>query len=150
MRRTLKVLSVKTVLIPRAALDDIVAHALEARPAECCGVLIGREDEIVETVRSANLSPDPNRFELDPRVHIDAVRAARDRGLRVVGFYHSHPHSAAQPSATDIAESPYADHVHLIVSVQDRRADVRLFTIARGAFDELPLSVSSGASVTKS
>src|SRR2546428_1991157 len=103
--------------IRNAAFDAIVAHAREAAPAECCGLLLGRGDEIVEAVRTRNIAEQPTRFLIDPKDHIDGRRDARRRGIDVVGFYHSHPHSPAEPSDTDRAEASYADHLYLIVSL---------------------------------
>src|ERR1700683_1952877 len=86
-------------------LEAVLAHALGARPSECCGVLLGKDGEILEDVPTGNLSERPKGFLIDPRDHINARRAARDRGLDVVGFYHSHPGSTGEPSATDLAEA---------------------------------------------
>jgi len=104
-----------------------VAHARDAAPAECCGLLLGMDDTIVEAVPARNIADRPTRFEIDPKDHLDARRTARSRGLDVVGFYHSHPHSAASPSATDLAEAYYPDLVHLIVSLVTDPPDTRLF-----------------------
>ena len=118
-------------------LDEVNAHAHETLPAECCGVLIGRSDEIVEAVRARNLSNDPNRYVLDPQDHIGARRAARERGLEVVGFYHSHTHSEPEPSIADLAEATYPGHLYLIVRPLREGAKVRVFRFERGAFLEV-------------
>jgi proteasome lid subunit RPN8/RPN11 len=102
-------------------------------------MLIGKDASIDEAVRATNIAESPARFLIDPKDHIDARRAARHRGLEVLGFYHSHPTSPAQPSPTDIAEAAYPEAVHLIVSVEGGAADARLFRIARGSAIELPL-----------
>ena len=107
----------------------MVAHAQQSAPAECCGVLVGAGDRVIEAVPARNLSPDPNRFLLDPRTHIAAERDARGRGLAVVGFYHSHPHSAPQPSPTDIAESSYTEALHVIVSLAQPEPSLGVFRI---------------------
>ena len=118
-------------------LDEVGAHAHDTLPAECCGVLLGCSDEVVEAVRTGNLSEDPNRYQLDPRDHIAARRAARDRGLEVVGFYHSHPHSEPEPSIADLAEATYPGHLYLIVRPLADGAKVRVFRFERGAFLEV-------------
>jgi proteasome lid subunit RPN8/RPN11 len=64
---------------------------------------------------------------------------ARDRGLEVVGFYHSHPSTAAWPSPTDVAEATYLESVHLIVSLAGGVVEARLFRIGQGATTEVPL-----------
>jgi proteasome lid subunit RPN8/RPN11 len=108
-------------------LTAVLAHARETAPAECCGVLIGTEGHVVEAVRTRNIAGRPTRFEIDPKDHLDARRSARARGLDIVGFYHSHPHSPAAPSDTDTAEANYPDHLHLIVSLASDPPETRLF-----------------------
>lgn len=130
------------MLINRSVLDDIVAHARESRPRECCGLLTGKDDQIVGTVRARNVADLPTRFLIDPHDHLAALRSARSTGLDVVGFYHSHPHSGAYPSPTDLAEATYPEAVHLIVGLKDDRApEARLFRIAEGGAEELELEV---------
>jgi proteasome lid subunit RPN8/RPN11 len=123
------------VILPRAVRDDVIAHARETAPAECCGMLIGRAAEIVAAVRAANVADTPTRYEIDPKDHIEARREARARGLEVVGFYHSHPHSDARPSPTDVAEATYENHVYLIVGLTSEAADVRLYRFNGVSFE---------------
>jgi proteasome lid subunit RPN8/RPN11 len=125
-----------------AVLSAVAAHAREASPAECCGVLLGAADRIFETVRARNLSDDPNRFVIDPQDHIAARRDARVRGLQVVGFYHSHPHSEPSPSAADIAEASYDGCLYLIVSLVSEPA-ARLFQMNAGGPRELQMSIDA-------
>ena len=120
------------------ALEHIVAHAREARPAECCGSLIGSGTTITEAVRARNASEDPNRFLIDPQAHIEARREARGRDLEVLGFYHSHPHTLPEPSATDLREASYPDHLYLIVSPATDPAEIRLFRLVAGNFLGVP------------
>ena len=114
-----------------------MSHARETAPAECCGLLLGAGDAITETARTRNLSADPNRFEVHPEDHIHTRRNARSRGLEVLGFYHSHPRSAATPSPTDLAEASYPGHLYLIVGGAAEPADVRLYRFESGAFREV-------------
>jgi proteasome lid subunit RPN8/RPN11 len=125
--------------IAPGVLEAVTAHALGARPSECCGVLLGKEGEIVEAVRTRNLAQSANRFLIDPEDHINARRAARNRGLDVVGFYHSHPSSTGEPSATDLAEASYPDHLYLIVGLGSSPPEARLYRLGSSGFLELPL-----------
>ena len=119
-------------------LEHIVAHAREAQPAECCGLLLGSGSTIAEAVRTRNASDDPNRFLIDPQAHIEARREARGRDLGVIGFYHSHPHSPAEPSSTDLKEASYPDHLYLIVSPATDPPEIQLFKLVAGNFLEVP------------
>jgi proteasome lid subunit RPN8/RPN11 len=123
---------------------DILQHSREARPAECCGILIGRDATISQSRRAANRADDPlRRFLIDPKAHVDAIRAARAEGLQVVGFYHSHPHSAAEPSAADIAEATYAEGLYLIVGFPPAGdAELRGYEWTGEAFAPVGLIVS--------
>jgi proteasome lid subunit RPN8/RPN11 len=129
------------VKLPRAAVATMVAHARRTAPAECCGVLVGAGDRVIEAVPAPNLSPDPNRFLLDPKTHLAAERDARGRGFAVVGFYHSHPHSAARPSPTDIAESSYAEALHVIVSLAGEEPALGVFKIGGEGVKDIPYEV---------
>jgi proteasome lid subunit RPN8/RPN11 len=126
--------------IDSTVLAAVIAHARAEEPAECCGMLIGRGHSIDEAAPAKNIAASPTRFLIDPKDHIDARRTARARGLEVVGFYHSHPHSPAWPSPTDVAEAAYAEAVYLIVSLEES-ARARLFRIDQGRATELALIV---------
>jgi len=118
----------------------VVAHAREAAPEECCGLLLGKGDEIVEAVRARNVAASATtRFVIDPKDHIDARREGRARGLDVVGFYHSHPASGAAPSETDRAEAAYPGSLYMIVGLGADRPEVRVFGFEEGNFHERAL-----------
>jgi proteasome lid subunit RPN8/RPN11 len=133
--------------MPPEVAAAIVAHARREQPRECCGLLIGSADSgdraatVVEAYAVRNLADDPNRFLVDPRGHIDGLRSARARGLDVVGFYHSHPHSPAQPSARDREEGAYSGPFYVIVSLAQEPPDLRLFRLEGGEFLEVETAV---------
>jgi proteasome lid subunit RPN8/RPN11 len=118
----------------------LIAHAREAAPEECCGVLLGHGEVIVEAVRARNAAEHATtRFLVDPKDHIDARREARTRGLEVVGFYHSHLRSGAAPSDTDVAEAAYPGALFVIIGLGVDPPEVRLFGFDHGNFHERPL-----------
>jgi proteasome lid subunit RPN8/RPN11 len=105
------------VVLPPAVRRAIVAHARDAQPAECCGVLVGRGRRVAFAVRMRNVAASPTRYRLDDRAHIDlrkTLRAFRPP-LAIVGVYHSHPEGRPDPSPTDLAEAHYPEWVHVIV-----------------------------------
>jgi proteasome lid subunit RPN8/RPN11 len=125
------------------ALAVIVAHAREAFPLECCGVLVGTVGRIVQAVRARNIATGPNRFHIDPKDHVDARRQSRREGLDIIGFYHSHPAGAAAPSETDRAEATYDRCLHVIVAVAGGVPDVRAFWFERGEFSEVDFTCTT-------
>jgi proteasome lid subunit RPN8/RPN11 len=103
--------------MPAEAIAEMLAHATEELPNECCGLLIGRRGVVERTVRARNLEAGPTRYLIDPQDHFAAMKSARAEGLHVIGAYHSHPSSAPVPSPSDIAEaSGGADFLYVIVS----------------------------------
>jgi proteasome lid subunit RPN8/RPN11 len=131
----------QSIAIASDALDAIVAHARREAPNECCGLLVGWPGRIDESIAATNLAASPSRFLLDPGDHIAVNRRLRGSGREVMGAYHSHPHSPADPSPTDVAEAYYPNFVYLIVSLADSsRADVRAFKIRDGQVTLVTLS----------
>jgi len=96
---------------------EIVAHAMDEAPRECCGLLVGQGSVVDESVRSPNVDPNPDRYEIDARIHVATNRRLRGSGRAVIGAYHSHPHSPAWPSPSDLAEAYYAEFIWVIVSL---------------------------------
>jgi proteasome lid subunit RPN8/RPN11 len=123
--------------IRAAVIVDVVRHAREAAPTECCGLLLGDESGVGVAVRTRNASRDPSRFVIDPVDHIARRREARERGLTVLGFYHSHPRSAAVPSATDREEATYPGHLYLIVGLASDPPDLGLYQFDAGNFRQV-------------
>jgi proteasome lid subunit RPN8/RPN11 len=122
-----------------SAVQDMLAHAREEAPRECCGLLVGKGESIARIVRAKNLDASATRYLIDPEDHFRAIRHARADGLEVIGAYHSHPSSLPLPSDTDIAEANTgADFIYVIVSpVGDA---VRAYRIDQGSCQALVLS----------
>ena len=124
--------------IRAAAIESMLAHAREEAPRECCGLLVGRGNTVIRSVRARNLDPKATRYLIDPEDHFAAIRAARADGFEVVGAYHSHPASAPVPSATDITEANSGpDFLYVIVSPEAQ--EVRGFRINPGGYEPITL-----------
>lgn len=88
--------------VTSGAMATLLEEAARAAPAECCGLLLGRGGKVLEARPAANVAEDPLRhFEIDPAALFAAHRAAREGGLELLGYYHSHPNGHLLPSATD-------------------------------------------------
>lgn len=123
--------------IRQSVIDAILAHASAETPLECCGLVMGSADRLEEAFPARNLLSSRTRFQIDPRDHFAAIKFARERGLRIVGAYHSHPASAAVPSPRDVAEAGDADLVHLIVGLPNR--ELRAYRLRDGNFHPVAL-----------
>ncbi|MGH9173246.1 MAG: Mov34/MPN/PAD-1 family protein [Vicinamibacterales bacterium] len=125
--------------LPAHVEAAIIAHAVQDRPAECCGLLLGNEDEVLEALPACNAADDPVRHYLvDPQEYFQAIRRARERSLQVIGAYHSHPRSSATPSATDRADG-FSHFVFLIVGLAADPPEISAWTWAGGNFTALPI-----------
>jgi proteasome lid subunit RPN8/RPN11 len=123
--------------IPGPVVEFILAHAGEDAPREACGLLVGRADAAHRAVRARNLARHDGRYEVAAEDHFAAVRAARADGLEVIGAYHSHPDSPAEPSERDRDEA-FAGFVFVIAS-RVPRPHVRVWELVDGNFAERPL-----------
>lgn len=105
--------------------DAIRHYGEETYPYECCGVLLGRSadgvNEVEEAVPAGNTRTDSarNRYQIAPQELVKIQRQGRERGLDIVGFYHSHPDHPAQWSKTDFAEAHWIGCSYVITSVND-------------------------------
>jgi proteasome lid subunit RPN8/RPN11 len=129
--------------LSRAALDALVLHCLAAMPHEGCGLLVGDASRSValEATGARNVARSALVYELDPRDHLRIDRDASDRGLDVIGAFHSHTHTDAWPSATDVALAVDASWHWVIVSFRHPAPLVRSFLIIDGHVGEEPVVV---------
>lgn len=117
--------------IPQSLVDEMVAHAREDLPNECCGMVGGRDGEATEVIRVVNAAATPLRYEMDPQGQYNALKQIEDNGGELLAIYHSHTKSAAYPSQTDVNQAvAWPDQVYVIVSLQDREhPDVKAFML---------------------
>ncbi len=141
--------------IPRQILDDLVAHARELDPFECCGLLAGKDGAVTRQYRITNtVAKDAQAvrvfdeanvkqlghltdtakaevaYFMDPKEMLAAFKDMRDRQLDLTVIYHSHPHSPAYPSMTDVGLAYYPDAAYVIVSLENKsRPDIRAYWI---------------------
>ncbi len=117
--------------IAQGLVDEMVAHAREDLPNECCGMVGGRDGEATTVVRVANAAASPLRYEMDPQEQYDALKSIEDQGLELLAIYHSHTKSAAYPSQTDVNQAvAWPEQVYVIVSLADEDApDVKAYLL---------------------
>lgn len=111
----------------------MVATCIRSLPDEGCGLLIGDADgRVVTVVPSPNIAHSAKVYEIDPVVLLRSYRDAEAQGLDVIGVFHSHTHSAAYPSPTDIRQAPDPHWHYVLVSLATVPSDLRSYTIVEG------------------
>jgi len=134
--------------LPDALARGMIEHAQQEYPKECCGFLVGPTGDAREQVRLTNIDPDPvMRYEADAKEMKRAYDQLYDRDWDVVSIYHSHTHTPAYPSPTDVKLARDPNAVYVLVSLQDRgHPDVRAFRILEGRIEELSVVAEERAS----
>jgi proteasome lid subunit RPN8/RPN11 len=130
--------------ISQALIDEMVAHAREDLPNECCGMIGGRDGAATSVVRVENSAASPLRYEMDPQGQFDALKAIEAAGDELLGIYHSHTRSAAYPSQTDVNQAvAWPEQVYVIVSLENGDApDVKAYDLADLRIADVELDVA--------
>ena len=128
----------ETVRLPHAVAHQIRRHAEESPGEEVCGLIAGDASGGMRCHPVRNVARDKSRFfEMDPRGQIEAMRAMRERGEQLLGIYHSHPSSAAEPSRADVEQHEYPDALYVIVSLKEGVPALRAFRIRNQKVSEV-------------
>ncbi len=130
--------------IPAEIRDEMVQHALEEDPNECCGILAGAGGIVLQHYRITNTERSPYRYSMDGRELNQVLHELDDNGWEMQVIYHSHTHSPAYPSDTDVRlAANWPDPYYLLVSLMDKQSpDVRTFTIVDGTVTEEPVVIT--------
>jgi proteasome lid subunit RPN8/RPN11 len=129
------------VHISRALVDELVAHARDEAPNECCGMLATSDDRFTAYFRATNEFASPLRFRIDAADQIRIYNEIESRGEEIA-IFHSHPKTEGRPSQTDVnlaADWPGA--VWLICTLAEDEPVVRAFEIERNRVEEVELVV---------
>jgi proteasome lid subunit RPN8/RPN11 len=112
-------------------IDEMVAHAREDLPNECCGMIGGEEGVATKVIRVENAAATPLRYEMDPQGQFDALKDIEADG-ELLAIYHSHTKSAAYPSQTDVNQAQnWPEPIYVIISLADAESpDLAAFHLA--------------------
>lgn len=138
------------VLLTQELADEMVEHCAAGRPNEACGVLGARAGRVERVYRMTNAAASPVRYSLDPKEQFRVYRELEGAGLELGGVYHSHTHTEAYPSPTDVRLAS-EDVPYLIVSFSGKAPSIRAFRIVKdnwtddhGEVDEVPVRIEPG------
>ena len=130
------------LVLDTATFAALVEHARSDFPYEVCGFLGVAGDGAVTHLPVTNAERSMTYYAMEPRELLRAVRTIEDEGWGMV-IYHSHTHTQAFPSATDVRLAAYPEALYLIVTLQDRdRPEARAFSILDGTITEVPVRLA--------
>jgi [CysO sulfur-carrier protein]-S-L-cysteine hydrolase len=130
--------------LTHSAYLAIVAHVYDGAPLEACGLIAGQQSNHATVFFPTDNDAHSTRvYAVPPRQHLRAERDAEDAGMVITGVVHSHTHTDAYPSPTDVAMAPDPDWHYVIVSLRDEAPVLRSYRIVDGSIAEEPVLLMS-------
>jgi proteasome lid subunit RPN8/RPN11 len=138
-----------TLQLSRAQYAVIIGHCYDGLPDEACGLLAGpfgpggEPTGLVTAVYpTRNVDASAVTYTVDPKQMLHAMRDAEARGDEIVGVWHSHTHTDAYPSPTDVRQAVDPSWLYAIVSLRDEAPVLRAYRIRAGRIAEVPVTVT--------
>ena len=129
--------------LPQELIDEMVAHARDDAPNECCGIIAGQDSRPGKLFRAKNAEASPYRYSVDPQDLFRIYRECEENGWEFLVIYHSHTASEAHPSGTDIRLAFWPETFYVLVSLmQPDQPVVRAFRIEEGQVTEEKLATA--------
>jgi [CysO sulfur-carrier protein]-S-L-cysteine hydrolase len=131
--------------LPATVHAEMVGLAYDELPNEACGLLGGdpATGRVQRFYPCRNLAASSRVYTVDPKDHLHADRDAEERGFDLIGVVHSHTHTEAYPSPTDVEQALDPDWHYVIVSLRDEAPVARSYRIADGKIAEEPIVVDN-------
>lgn len=122
----------------------MIAHATADFPLECCGIIGGKENDLIQSYRIKNIDESKVTYLMDPKEQIRVFKEMRNLGVDLRAIYHSHPNHPAYPSQTDVRLAYYPDAYYIIIAINDKReTEMRGFRILDKEITEVDLDITS-------
>ena len=130
------------IQIPTYIVEGIIAQAINELPNEACGLLGGRNNQVVKQFLLTNIDHSPEHFSFDPAEQFQVLRSARADELEIIANYHSHPETPSRPSKEDIRLAYDPNILYLIVSLAAEVPVLKAFSIQNGVSTEVTIEVT--------
>ena len=128
--------------IARDLYEEMIVHAREDAPNECCGMVGTTDGQAVAVYRAVNAEASPLRFRIDPEEQLQLHNRIEDAGLELGAIYHSHTRTEPRPSQTDINFAKlWPGVLWIIVGLNGDEADVQTWQIDDGKVSDAELVV---------
>ncbi len=129
------------------AASEMIGHCLDGFPLEACGLLVGAQDagagpsRVARCIPARNAAASARVYTVEPSDLLRADRQADEMGAELIGVYHSHTHTDAYPSPTDVSQAPDPGWHYIVVSLRDVEPTVRSYRIRDGRIEEEPVTL---------
>ncbi|MEZ5170330.1 MAG: M67 family metallopeptidase [Acidimicrobiia bacterium] len=146
--------STPTLSLTHAHYETMVAHCLDGLPDEACGLFGGPvgdgsgdlpvgepTGEVTHLYPTTNTDASARTYTVDSRELMRAMRDAEENGGGLIGVFHSHTHSDAYPSSTDVRQATYPEWVYALVSLKHAEPVVRAYRIRDGVIAEVRVEI---------
>ncbi len=135
--------------LPSDLYAQMVGHCLAGLPDEACGLLAGQSSsgDVRAVYLTANEAASAKLYTVPPKELLAADRKAEAAGIELMGVFHSHTHTDAYPSATDVAQAPDPAWHYVLVSLRDTHPVLRSYRIVDGVVEEEPVVLVTGPPV---
>ena len=135
--------------LSHAQYETVISHCFDGFPDEACGLLSGplaagttvATGEVSATYPCLNSDRSARTYTVDSRDYLRAMRDAEERGDEIIGVWHSHTHTDAYPSPTDVRQAVDPAWWYVIVSLKHGEPVLRAFQIRDEAITEVPVAV---------
>ena len=135
----------KTVIIKKQDVEEMISYAREKLPQEACGLIAGSDygdERVIEKVYYlTNIDASNEHFSLEPKEQLQAVKDMRARGLKPIGNWHSHPESPSRPSQEDKRLAYDSKASYLILSLMEKEAVLNSFHVENGETEKESLEI---------
>lgn len=129
-----------TLRLASSFVEEMIEHALEDAPNECCGIIAGKDGKAEKLFRAKNAEASPYRYKVDDKDLFRIYRECSDNEWDFLAIYHSHTASEAYPSPTDVRLAFWPDAYYVLVSTKEPGPPVvRAFRITDGEIQEEPI-----------
>ncbi len=131
----------KSLLVTKEQLQQMISHVDMHAPLEACGLLAGRDATVEKIFFVQNQAQSPVRYVMDPIEQLNAFEWIDSNGMDLIGIFHSHPAGPETVSPTDVEEAAYTVTYVVFAHVKEKWC-ARGFWIEDGGFREVTLLVS--------
>ena len=122
------------IRIPRSIYRKMIEHARREDPVECCGILGGKDETVQKSFEIKNVENSSVKFLMDTQEQFNAFEVMENSSMEMVAIYHSHPHTIAFPSETDVQKTVNPEMPSVIISLKEKDEPmVKAFRIGKEA-----------------